>query len=55
VGLDPGDLNALFNLTVNLAEAGRREEAAPYAERFIAAAPPGMQADVATIRRLFGG
>jgi arylsulfatase A-like enzyme/tetratricopeptide (TPR) repeat protein len=53
LALDPADLNALFNVTVNLAEAGRRDEAAPYADRFIAAAPPQMQADVAAIRRLF--
>ena len=55
IALDPGDLNALFNVTVNLVEAGRRDEAAPYAQRFIAAAPPSMQSDVAEIRRLMGG
>ena len=52
IGLDPMELNALFNITVNLAEAGRRDDARHYGERFIAAAPPAMQADVAAIQRL---
>jgi arylsulfatase A-like enzyme/tetratricopeptide (TPR) repeat protein len=52
--LDAGDFNALFNLTLNLAEAGRRDEARTYGERFIATAPPQLQQDVATIRRLLG-
>jgi arylsulfatase A-like enzyme/tetratricopeptide (TPR) repeat protein len=54
VALDAGDFNALFNLTLNLAEAGRRDEARTYGERFIATAPPQLQQDVATIRRLLG-
>jgi tetratricopeptide (TPR) repeat protein len=55
LALDPADLNALFNVTLNLVQSGRRDEAAPYAAQFIATAPPSMQADVATIRRLLGG
>ncbi len=51
VALDGTELNALFNLTINLAAAGRRDEARMYGERFIAAAPPAMQTDVAAIRR----
>jgi len=55
IALDAADLNALFNVTINLVEAGRRDEAATYAQRFISTAPPEMQADVATLRRLLGG
>jgi arylsulfatase A-like enzyme/tetratricopeptide (TPR) repeat protein len=51
VELDTTELNALYNLTINLAAAGRRDEAQMYGERFIAAAPPTLQADVAAIRR----
>jgi tetratricopeptide (TPR) repeat protein len=50
--IDAGELNALFNLTVNLVEAGRLDEAREYGERFIAAAPPALQQDAATVRRL---
>jgi len=52
VSLDGSDFNALFNLTVNLAEAGRRDEARAYGERFIAGAPPRLERDTETIRRL---
>jgi tetratricopeptide (TPR) repeat protein len=54
VELDGTDFNALFNLTVNLASAGRHDEARAYGERFIASAPPALQPDVATIRKLLG-
>jgi tetratricopeptide (TPR) repeat protein len=54
VQIDSAELNALFNLTVNLAEAGRLDEARPYGESFIAAAPPALQQDAMTIRRLLG-
>ena len=49
---DPTELNALYNLTINLAAAGQRDEARVYGERFIAAAPQALQADVATIRKV---
>jgi tetratricopeptide (TPR) repeat protein len=52
LSIDPAELNALYNITVNLVDAGRRDEARQYGDRFIAAAPPGMRADVAAIRRL---
>jgi arylsulfatase A-like enzyme/Tfp pilus assembly protein PilF len=52
VHIDAGELNALFNLTVNLVEAGRMDEARTHGERFIATAPPQMQQDVTTVRRL---
>ncbi len=45
------ELNALYNLTMNLVAAGRKDEASAYGERFIAAAPQAMQTDVAVIRR----
>ena len=51
IELDGSDLNALFNLTLNLAETGRTQEARSYGERFIAAAPPAMREDVATVRK----
>jgi arylsulfatase A-like enzyme/Tfp pilus assembly protein PilF len=50
--IDAGELNALFNLTVNLVEAGRPDEARAYGERFVAVAPPALQRDAATVRRL---
>ena len=50
--LDPSDMNALYNLTLNLADAGRMDEARTYGDRFIANASPQMQQDVAMIRRI---
>lgn len=55
LSLDPMELNALYNITLNLVEAKRRDEARQYGERFIAAAPPALRADVAAIRRLLAG
>jgi arylsulfatase A-like enzyme/Flp pilus assembly protein TadD len=52
VQLDPVELNALYNLTVHLTKAGRTGEARRYGERFVAAAPPAMAADVAAISRI---
>ena len=40
VQLDRGELDALFNLTVNLVQIGRLDEARTYGSRFIAGAPP---------------
>jgi len=51
VSIDGRDVNALFNLTINLVEAGRRDEARRYGTQFIAAAPPAMREDVETIKR----
>jgi hypothetical protein len=47
----------LFNLTVNLAAAGRRDEARAYAEQYLKIpAPPGTrEQDIATIRRVLDG
>jgi tetratricopeptide (TPR) repeat protein len=63
VKLDETSLDALFNLTVNLAAAGRRDEARDYAERYLKSAerylksaPPGiLEHDIATIRRVLDG
>ena len=51
IAIDALELNALYNLTINLVAAGRKDEASAYGERFIAAAPKAMQADVVMIRR----
>jgi tetratricopeptide (TPR) repeat protein len=42
VELDPGDFNALYNLWLELARAGRRDEAARYGQQFLASAPPAF-------------
>jgi tetratricopeptide (TPR) repeat protein len=52
IAVDPVELNALYNLTINLAAAGRRDEAKVYGDRYIAAAPPAMQADVEALRKV---
>ncbi len=54
VSIDAGDFSAMYNLIVNLVEVGRGAEAVPYAERFIATAPPELAADAAAIRRMIG-
>jgi arylsulfatase A-like enzyme/tetratricopeptide (TPR) repeat protein len=54
VQIDAGDFSAMYNLIVNLIESGRGNEALPYAERFIATAPPELAPDVAAIRRMIG-
>ena len=54
VQIDPSEFNALFNLTKTLYDVGRFDEAHTYGDRFIATAPPEMQDDVATIRKLLG-
>jgi arylsulfatase A-like enzyme/Tfp pilus assembly protein PilF len=52
VELDPREFDALYNLTTELASAGRTQEARVYAERFVATAPGAYQEDVETVRRL---
>ncbi len=42
VELDPADFNALYNLWLELARAGRRAEAAQYGQQFLATAPPAF-------------
>jgi tetratricopeptide (TPR) repeat protein len=53
VALERTEFDALYNLIVTLVELRRTEEARPYAERFIADAPPGFYArDIATVKAL---
>jgi arylsulfatase A-like enzyme/Tfp pilus assembly protein PilF len=40
VAIDPTDFNALYNLWLELARAGRRDEASAYGRQFMATAPP---------------
>lgn len=42
VALDPSEFNALYNLWLELASAGRREEAVAYGRQFLATAPPAF-------------
>jgi Flp pilus assembly protein TadD len=52
VALAPGDFDALFNLAMELDQAGRRDEARPYLERFAAEAPASQYAaDIARARK----
>ena len=52
IAIDAVELNALYNLTINLVAAGTdRMKRARMESRFIAAAPQAMQTDVAVIRR----
>jgi tetratricopeptide (TPR) repeat protein len=56
VMLDPTELDALYNLTVTLIEMGRREEARPYGERYVAVAPPALFGrDIAHVRQMLAG
>lgn len=51
--LDPGDYQTLFNLGSVLWDAGRHDEARPYLEAYLRAAPPALEArDVARVRVL---
>jgi choline-sulfatase len=53
--LNPEDYQTLFNLGSTLWGAGRREEARPYLEAYLRAAPPALEArDIARVRALLG-
>ena len=53
VELDARNFDALYNVALELAKAGRVEEARPYIERFIATAPAGIYArDIERLRGL---
>lgn len=55
VEIDRRDLNALYNVTSELASAGRAQEARAYGEQFLAAAPiQGFGREREEIRRLIG-
>jgi Flp pilus assembly protein TadD len=53
--LDPHDYQTLFNLGSTLWGAGRRDEARPYLEAYLRAAPSALEArDIARVRALLG-
>jgi arylsulfatase A-like enzyme/Tfp pilus assembly protein PilF len=55
VALNPEDYQTLFNLGMQLWEAGRREEARPYLEAYLRTAPKALEArDIARVGRLLG-
>lgn len=54
VALDGGELDALYNLTVLLVEAGRLDEARRYAQQFVTSAPPGLDG-IEQMRRVAWG
>jgi tetratricopeptide (TPR) repeat protein len=56
VQLDGTELNALYNLTLLLAEANRIDEARAYARQYVATAPASMYPnEVAQLRKFIGG
>ena len=55
VEIDNTEFDALYNLTLALAQRGTREEAAAYGDRFLATAPPAFFAsERAAVKRLLG-
>jgi arylsulfatase A-like enzyme/Flp pilus assembly protein TadD len=55
VALDRTEFDALYNLTLELAAAGQRDEARTYGEQFLATAPPAsFGQDFGEIRRVIG-
>jgi len=53
--LDPRDYQALFNLGRTLRDRGRADEARPYLEAYLRAAPPALEAsDIARVRGWLG-
>jgi arylsulfatase A-like enzyme/Flp pilus assembly protein TadD len=56
VALDGTQFNALYNLWLELAAAGRRDEASAYGRQFVATAPPAFfKPDIDRISRYLGG
>jgi tetratricopeptide (TPR) repeat protein len=56
VALDGTQFNALYNLWLELAAAGRRDEASTYGRQFVATAPPAFfKPDIDRISRYLGG
>jgi arylsulfatase A-like enzyme/Tfp pilus assembly protein PilF len=56
VSLDREQFNALYNLWLELAQAGRRDEAAQFGRQFVATAPPAFfGSDIAEVRRYLSG
>jgi tetratricopeptide (TPR) repeat protein len=56
VELDGREFDALYNLTVTLAQAGRADDARGYARQFVATAPPALyEASIAQLRAFASG
>jgi tetratricopeptide (TPR) repeat protein len=56
VSLDREQFNALYNLWLELAQAGRRDEAVRFGQQFVSTAPPAFFGpDIAEVRRYLGG
>jgi arylsulfatase A-like enzyme/Tfp pilus assembly protein PilF len=56
VALDGAQFNALYNLWLELAEAGRRDEASAFGRQFVATAPPAFFGpDIERVRRYLAG
>lgn len=56
VALDPSELDALYNLTVELFEAGQIDEGRRVGDRYLAIAPPALMAgDIARVQTLMRG
>ena len=55
VALDGTQFNALYNLWLELAAAGRRDEASAYGRQFVATAPPAFfKPDIDRVRQFLG-
>jgi arylsulfatase A-like enzyme/Flp pilus assembly protein TadD len=55
VDLDGREFDALYNLVVELAATGRKDDARRYGQQYLATAPPGLYAkEIAEIRRILG-
>lgn len=56
IALDPAELDALYNLTVELFAAGQIDEARRIGDRYLAIAPPALMAgDIARVQTLMRG
>jgi tetratricopeptide (TPR) repeat protein len=56
VSFDREQFNALYNLWLELAQAGRRDEAVQFGRQFVATAPPVFfGSDIAEVRRYLSG
>ena len=56
VELDNHAFDALYNLVVELAAAGRGDDARRYGQQYLATAPPAMyRKEIEEIRRMLGG
>ena len=55
VDLDAAQFNAMYNLWLELAGSGRRDEAVKYGRQFVATAPPALFGkDIEEVKRYLG-